>query len=364
MKPARRLAWLVRLACSMAGAAALFAGAGLSVLQAAAQSSGPSSRPQEFPSPAHVKIFSILGMLFGAFWFVKGFWVFRKYRVLADTPRVPIRSAAMGLVEIHGTAVGSRTLLSPVSNVPCYMYRVEIERWLSDSRGSGRWSHRLTDSAWVRFRLQDETGEIEVDPQGAEFDLEPSGQREVGRHPGLLPGHAWENEAEPDSGPGLPVSDSQLRRYIFRATSGMHTAAFQSDDPAPSDSVKWEQQKPRFKLGRLFANPLASLQSGALGFPGGGYTHTADDYRLTEYCLFPGNAYDVTGTCRLDSRAKSPPRLVIGKGSNAPTFLITNRTETDIEGTLRARARLYILGGGLLVVGCAAVLLESLGLIF
>ena len=40
----------------------------------------------------------------GLYLFFKGFRIFRKYRVLADTPEMPIRSIPMGLVEVHGKA--------------------------------------------------------------------------------------------------------------------------------------------------------------------------------------------------------------------------------------------------------------------
>ncbi len=322
-----------------------------------------SPEPKQTLTAGRIQFLSILGVLFGGFWFLQGFLIFRKYRVLADTPSSPIRGVAMGLVELHGTAVGERTLYSPVSNVPCFWYRVDFERWSGNSRGGGRWSSRLSDSAWVHFRLRDESGEIRVEPQGAEFDLEPTAQREVSRHKGLLAGHAWEMDELPDPVPGLPLPDSQLRRYLVRATTGMHTADFQGADLADRNSVKWELKKSRFRFAQLFTSPAALLQLSAPGISVDAYNHTPDDYRLTEYCIVPGGTYDVIGTC-LTLPEGEGGELVVAKGSNAPTFLITNRTEKDIEGALRARARLHILGGALLILGSIAVMLESLGIIF
>ena len=59
-------------------------------------------------SDASAKIDVWLAMGFGAglYYFYKGFRTFREYRVLMDTPEIPIRSVAMGLVEIHGKATG------------------------------------------------------------------------------------------------------------------------------------------------------------------------------------------------------------------------------------------------------------------
>src|SRR6202022_1420990 len=51
------------------------------------------------------------GLLLGTgagFWlFFKGFRVFREFKIVADTPRMPIRSLAMGPVQVRGTGDGS-----------------------------------------------------------------------------------------------------------------------------------------------------------------------------------------------------------------------------------------------------------------
>ena len=63
----------------------------------------------------------VVGVGAGIHFFFKGFRIFRKYRVLADTPETPIRSLAMGLVEIHGKAKGDELVDSPVSRTPCLL---------------------------------------------------------------------------------------------------------------------------------------------------------------------------------------------------------------------------------------------------
>jgi hypothetical protein len=52
---------------------------------------------------------------------------------------------------------------------------------------------------------------------------------------------------------------------------------------------------------------------------------------------------------------------MIVKGQNEPTFLISWRSEKEIESTLRNRAALHIFGGGALAVACLAILLFRLG---
>jgi hypothetical protein len=74
----------------------------------------------------------MMGFGSGLYWFFDGFRVYREYRVLADMPESRISSLAMGMVEIHGTTTGDKTLTSPLSHTPCFLYKVEIERWETD----------------------------------------------------------------------------------------------------------------------------------------------------------------------------------------------------------------------------------------
>ena len=309
-----------------------------------------------------------LGLLFALYWFFKGFWIYRKFRVIADVPVVPIRGVAMGLVQIHGTALGEKTLLSPVSRIPCFFYKVNIERWSPGGRGSGSWTRYLTDCAWVRFYLQDETGKVLVDPRGADCDLEQTGQCEVSSRPTLLPGHAWEAEPSQAAGPGIPPSDSELRSYVSRVAAGMRSELFQGADLSAGASPTFSERTGPGVLRRSlgFLQPVLAILQPQSGFgilqstlgsgPSGG------GYRLTEQCILTEASYDVTGTCAENSEAQEEEdRHILVKGANASTFLISSQSEKSLEAGLRARALRYILGGGLLAIGCAAALLQNLG---
>ena len=72
-----------------------------------------------------------IGLGAGLWVFFKGFRVMREYKVLQDTPRIPIRSVPMGFVHIRGKADGTQLLNSPVSHTPCCFYKVEIDEWKS-----------------------------------------------------------------------------------------------------------------------------------------------------------------------------------------------------------------------------------------
>ena len=80
---------------------------------------------------------AILGFGGGLYAFAKGFREFRKYRLVADTPEIRIRSVPMGFVQIRGEARGEKILHSPVTGTPCHLFKVDIEEWHTDSDGGG-----------------------------------------------------------------------------------------------------------------------------------------------------------------------------------------------------------------------------------
>ena len=302
------------------------------------------------------------GLLAGVFWFFQGFFIFREYRLVADTPIVPIRSMAMGRVQIRGKAVGDKTLSSPVSNQPCYLYKVDIDRWQEGRSGSGQWSAYLTDTGSVDFYLEDETGKVRVESEGAECELESSDQREISRDSAVPLGQAWQDDEQPEAKPGFPKTDREVRDYVRRVKLGMDTALFQGADPVSLEGRGGKRKKPR--------RPKRNWSGGLLGglmAPGeleGGFNHVAGDLRLTEYCIVPEASYDITGTCSLNSKQNDAPhRQIIGKGPAGSLFLISNQSGSELKESLRSRARSRILGGGLLTLACAAVLLEAMGLL-
>lgn len=57
--------------------------------------------------------YAVIGFGLGIGCFFKGFRTFREYRVVADTPEMPIRSIPMGLVRVQGKALGSELVVHP-----------------------------------------------------------------------------------------------------------------------------------------------------------------------------------------------------------------------------------------------------------
>jgi len=276
----------------------------------------------------------VLGFGAGLFFFFRGFRIYRKYRILADTPEMPIRSIPMGLVEVHGKAKGDQLVTSPVSKTPCFFYQVDIEKWVRD-KNRGHWAHAKTDADGAKFYLDDGTGKVLVDAHSAEYDLIRSARRETGRGFGSSWGRTLWGKKDPTLTTGPRATDSELLAYAQSVLSSSR----------PSVSLD---------AGSILAN----LAGGSLSLGGS----SSDRYRLTEYCILPDHWYDLTGTCVENPNPQDEhDRNLIVKGENEPTFLISWRSEKEIERTLHNRALFHIFGGAALSIVCLGILLWKFG---
>jgi E3 Ubiquitin ligase len=115
-------------------------------------------------------LYAGIGGAVGIYLFYRGFRTLQRRRLILDTPASKIRSASMGLVEVSGLAAGPHTIPAPVTGVPCYFYRTIA--WQFKQAGKNKqWQKVAEDSLHVPFFLDDNTGKVLVDPQGAELDI-------------------------------------------------------------------------------------------------------------------------------------------------------------------------------------------------
>ena len=371
----------------------------------------------------------MLGACGGVYLFFKGFRVYREFRVVEDTPEMPIRSIPMGLVRVHGKATGEQRMTSPITGTPCFFYKVDIEKW-EVKNNSGSWSHYRTDTDGVRFYLADGTGKVLVDTHAAELDLLKTGMREIGGK-GLGSG-------SPGSASSIGASEEDLRRYVSQvdvkrigsfvghglaalgplsdpdkerkrqAVVEMFAQGFGSpefvqkamafekppiarrleamgpqSDPAreqgrremieafnhPVGSAEFVEHMRRVmeikhdpEQMQKFIQSMESMQRAQQGGLAATMPAASGRYRFTEYCLVPDQTYEVTGTCVENPNPKDEhDRNMIVKGQSEPTFLISYRTDKQVESNLRRRAALYVFGGAGLSIVCVALLLLRFG---
>ena len=204
----------------------------------------------------------IMGFGGGIYTFVKGFREYRKFRLVADTPEIRIRSVPMGLVQIRGEARAEETLLSPITRTPCYVFKVVIEQWHSDSEGGGEWKHLAADVQNVRFYLQDASGNVLIDPANAELDLPGGPVREVRSHasgassgPSVL--------AQGGAASGTLAADSELLQYVEQARLRHATQMVGRGVGLVSRAVDPVHEPQRKSLLSMLADPTGA---GAEGF--------------------------------------------------------------------------------------------------
>ncbi|CAN5453767.1 hypothetical protein BH11ARM2_BH11ARM2_28600 [soil metagenome] len=144
----------------------------------------------------------------------------RRRKQLAAMPLVKTKGAFAGLVQLEGTMRSDHPLVSYLAEMSCVTYGWDIsEHWqrtvvetYTDSEGRTQTRTR-TESGWssvasgtdrIRFELEDETGRIWVDPQGAKIDGQDVFSETVNRGSWLYYG----------KGPGGGVSNSTgTRRF-------------------------------------------------------------------------------------------------------------------------------------------------------
>lgn len=115
-------------------------------------------------------LMALLGAVGGVALFFRGFRMLQYKRLILDTPFSRIRSASMGLVEVSGMPTGPQTISAAITGDPCYYYRVKAWQWV-ESRNDHKWEQVLDESLSVPFFLDDSTGKVLINPQGAELDV-------------------------------------------------------------------------------------------------------------------------------------------------------------------------------------------------
>ncbi len=337
----------------------------------------------------------VLGIGAGVWLFFKGFRVFREYKVVADTPRMPIRSLPMGFVHIRGKAETEQILTSPVSHSPCCFYNVVIDRWERKDRSS-EWKHVCTDADGHRFFIVDDTGKVLVDAHSAEYDLPETAQCTVDSASSATTGPSvasstdllkyisfaqmhsmtdnmsqWIDKRFEKAGAG-DNPQLQAKREALREFFQAIPAAAKGGQPnlevieklanvsGPLNDPEKEQKRQQF-LERL--HQAEAISPGGLAVQMPASSPATGRYRLREYLVLPGQDYQVSGTCMENpSPANALERSILVKGHNEPTFLISSKTEAGLRSGLRSKALLSVAGGAALALVCLALLLAHLGL--
>lgn len=247
-----------------------------------------------------------IGVGFGIYSFFMGFKHLRNKRLIENTPTSKCRSVPMGMTEVAGKAAGDSTAPSLIGQIPSYCSRVEIERYQKSGKNSS-WKKVHTENFGIPFFVEDDTGRVKVDPDGADFHLELDCSLETGG--GIALGSLFGGRKQET----LPAADLGGRFRAFCSSRGVSFGA-----------------KMRFQ----------------------------------EHNLCPGNPVYVLGVATEQPGAREEQqRVIIQKSKLHPWFCIAEASQKDLLGKMNQKTWLHVFGGGALSVVALAWLLYRLGML-
>lgn len=198
-----------------------------------------------------------------------GFSHFRKRRIIEDTPTSKAKGVFMGLVEICGTAVKPDPLTSYLSESPCVYYSWSVnERWSRTVRETYRDAQGKTktrtrrESGWTRvagggdftvFDVCDDTGCVQIDPEGAKIQGEVSLRRTCDNRDPLYFGKGPESEVR---------NSDHVRRFyetcvpVGASVYVIGQAKERSDKVAPE--ISWSSDAPIFLISTKSEDKISS----------------------------------------------------------------------------------------------------------
>lgn len=354
-----------------------------------------------FRSDSRPIAWCVIGIGFGIYLFYRGFRLVQRRQLILNTPISKIRSASMGMVELSGLAVGPYTIVAPVTARACYYYRTLVWEWKQSGKNK-QWVKVAAECMHLPFFLDDNTGKVMVDPRGADLDLHRDFQQEfcdsffttkeevpgpvrifLSRHGVsttnkikveeycIKPKNALFVLGTLDENPGLEVTPEPIQEADTASpsiasaisnslgsvlNSGLRVggAADASSRPVGTAASAVQPSTAR----RPTASAQAIRLSGADGL-----TKTTDmsqQQRISAALMKAGiaspAAWAAAGVTSSSATAngnpdtpqagfESHPAVVLKKGKNNPTFLISWHSQRELANSLGWKCALMIFGG-------------------
>lgn len=260
----------------------------------------------------------VAGFFLGLYLVYDGFGKWQTKRLIEDTPTEKVRSMAVGRTELAGVAEpDSGTIEAPFTDEECLHTDWEVEEWRKDPDDDDYdWETVAKGARSVPFYLDDGTGRVLVraDQGNPTFEISPANTRQF----------------TVDSGHSPPA---EVREFIERHDSRYDDTSF-------------------------FADPMDALTDLATG---GGIGFTDRRRRYTQRVLPAGSDVYLLGSAvQRDAEGAMGGQedlLAVTRDADLDTFVISDRTEEELEGYYERRGPLEIVGGLALSAVCLALLL-------
>ena len=269
-------------------------------------------------------LWAAAGIVIGLYVFFRGFGLLRRKLLIQSVPSSTVRGAALGLVEVSGTATGPYSIISPLSRTECYFYCAILPR-----HGD------CQETLCVPFFLDDGTGELLIDPRGAETDLQPS----------------FSEDIEWDSAPDYirhflsrhGVTSGQVEEYCIRANDRLFVTGTLQDNPAV-DQTNENSGRCSPAGGLRYLSPEAADLQRELAFPGLEKLPASAKFSIQK-----------------QSELNVNPPVLLMKGRSEDLFLISWSSRRCMLRGLAFYSAICIWGGPILTLSCLYILLTRLG---
>ena len=361
---------------------------------------------------ADIVVASSAGICVGLYLFYRGFRLLAQRRLIENTPASKIRSASVGLVELSGLAEGPRTIQSPITSLNCYFYRSLVWEWIQSGK-SGHWQKVVDEILHVPFYLNDNTGRILIEPEGAELDIHRDfheeynnsifGGNDLSLNVGaflvrhgvstsrklkieeycIKPKNALFVLGTLATNPGLRIatstsSDSVSANAALLKTAGSATADSPSTPIAHSMLVRNEDTGTQEVI-RLSGNPKPATTAGMtqqgkiaaammkagitnpVAWEVAGVSYPDSQISETQPPLNPNSEKSISTEQENTNDFDSEPSTVLMKGSHNAAFFISWRSQREVVRSLGWKCTLMIWGGPALTLFSLHVLAMLLG---
>lgn len=264
--------------------------------------------------------FGAIMFVFGGFLFWKGFKKYGQYKLIKDTPTSKVRSLAMGIVEVHGQATDNEKafIKSPFSQEDCFLYKYEVKEYRKHTSGGGKnrrtyysWDTIATGRNEIPFRAKDDTGEVVVNPQYSELNI-------------------------------------NLRKVFLQKASFMTSFA------ATLGAIRLFDNNPK---GVLDVNKFNLIPIDITAWTFGS---RVGDRRYYEYYIANNDDLFVLGTATNDASTNN--KVEIKKGENEKTFIISDKSEKELLKKMGWSITGLIILGVVLILSGLWLVLSSIGI--
>jgi hypothetical protein len=351
-------------------------------------------------------ILSLLAIAGGLYFFVFGFRLLARKRLLLTTPTSKIRSAAMGLVEVNGIAAGPYTMSAPITGKPCFLYHTTV--WQQREGKNVEWDKIADETLHLPFFIDDSSGQLLVEPLGADLDLHRDFREEytssffssnfslgedgvpprvsvfLSRH-GIVPARRLrieERSIKPEdalfiAGTLTENPGVQVRSFSPRSDSSHNSTPDKSSEQLPAPQIVKLQggaapsttremsQQAKIAAALTRAGITKPEAWSAAGVPY--QTVAVEDNAPPTPVSAPSEARQHEARLHEDQPKPSDfnltPPVVLMKGANNPTFVISFRSQKEFVSALAWKSAAMVWGGAAITLLGLYVLLAQMELL-